>query len=55
MYVHLYAELELMCGSEAVETIRRNWEKYVPELVGETSAESKEDMNLKALHTLHPG
>ena len=44
-----------MCGSEAVETIRRNWEKYVPELVGEISAESKEDMNFKALHTLHPG
>ena len=41
-----------MCGPEAVETIRSNWEKYVPELVGESPTEPKQDINLSALRTL---
>ena len=50
--LQVYTEFELMCGPEAVETIRSNWEKYVPELVGESPTEPKQDINLRALRTL---
>ena len=47
----------MMCGQEAVDTIRSNWEKYIPvilELVSEgtNESESEEDRNFKALFTL---
>jgi len=35
-----------------VEIIRSNWEKYVQELIGESPAKPKQDVNLRALHTL---
>lgn len=45
----------MMCGQEAVDTIRSNWEKYVTvilELVDEGTSDSEEDRNFKALRTL---
>ena len=46
----------MMCGQEAINTIRSNWEKYVTvilELVDEGTSDSEEDRNFKALRTLN--